>query len=114
MADGSTLISEDLGRIEQLLEELGQHTPIELRDALSLCQKDHIHSASCDNQFKLIVYIHKTVPWGPVWVRTNSTSYIEYSLPLASGEREWRKIPWPPALYNIFFPTVSVKPRELL
>mgnify|MGYP007068924131 CR=1 FL=1 len=114
MADVSTLISEDLDRIEQLLEELGQHTPIELRDALSLCQKDHIHSASCDNQFKLIVYIHKTVPWGPVWVRTNSTSYIEYSLPLASGQREWRKIPWPPALCNIFFPTVSVKPREVL
>lgn len=114
MTESSAILQEDLDRIEQLLEELGQHTPIELRDALSLCQKDHIHSASCDNQFKLIVYIHKTVPWGPVWIRTNSTSYIEYSLPLASGQREWCKIPWPPALYNIFFPTVSVKPRELL
>lgn len=114
MTETTTILQEDLYRIEQLLEELGQHTPSELREALSLCHKDHIHSSSCDNKFKLIVYIHRTVPWGPVWVRTNSTTHIEYSLPITSGGREWRKIPWPPALYNIFFPTVSQKPREVL
>ncbi|HMS92216.1 MAG TPA: hypothetical protein PJ993_02590 [Candidatus Saccharibacteria bacterium] len=104
MSDTTTGIQEDLDTIGALLDELGQHTPAELREALDLCTENHVHRGICHPRYKLIVYVHSHMPWGPVWLRTSNTAYIQYSLPYRdSSQREWRELPWPPALQNIFF-----------
>lgn len=96
-------IEQDLDRIGIILDELGQLTPTELRESLGLCEEHHLHRSTCDPKLHLITYLHGRIPWGPIWVKTEHTLYIEFSLPDTSGGRMWRRIPWPPALYNIFF-----------
>lgn len=105
MSEVDTKLSEDLDAISLLLDELGQYTPAELRQALDLCTKDHVHIGICHPRYKLIVYIHGCMAWGPVWLRTSNTTYIRFSLPHRDlAQREWREMPWPPALHNLFFP----------
>lgn len=104
MTDTTIGIQEDLDAIAELLDELGQYTPAELRDALGLCTQAHIHTDTCSPRFRLISYIHGRMSWGPVSLRTTNTAYIQYGLPRRdSTEPEWRELPWPPALHGLFF-----------
>lgn len=104
MTEVTAGIQEDLDIIGNLLDELGQYTPAELRQTLDLCTENHVHRSICHPRYKLIVYIHGFMPWGPVSLRTSNTAYMQFSLPHRdSTQREWRELPWPPALQNIFF-----------
>ncbi len=104
MPDTTIGIQEDLDTIGELLDELGQLTPSELRNVLNLCLEAHVHRELCDPRFKLIVYIHSRMPWGPVTISMN-TRHLKFSLPCKDlSQREWREIPWPPALHHLFYP----------
>lgn len=104
MVDSSTSISEDLDRISEHLEILGQLTPIELKQTLGLCTEFHTHGATCNPRYSLIVYIHSFVGWGPVYLNTNTPEYIGFGLPDNLVGRIDRQVPWPPALFRLFFP----------